>query len=94
MSGVYTPASLAKQMGCSDQHIRNLINRGELRAFRFGKKLMRIPAEAVEEYLCRNTVSSDIGESGPSPTKATKELSAARLARMTREKLRPSSPTS
>lgn len=80
---VYTPASLAEKMGCSDQHIRNLIKRGDLRAFRWGKKLMRIPADAVEEYLCKNTASSSIEENGPSPSKKTESVFAARLARMT-----------
>lgn len=46
----YTPESLAKRWGCSPRHIRNLINRGMLPAFSLGAKLVRIPANVVEEF--------------------------------------------
>jgi len=46
----YTPDQLAAVWGCSSNHVRNLIHSGELRAFRLGKRLLRIPAEAVGEY--------------------------------------------
>ena len=45
-----TPYQVANIWGCSPNHVRNLINRGELRAFRLGKRLFRIPAEAIGEY--------------------------------------------
>jgi excisionase family DNA binding protein len=51
---VYTPATLAERWHCSGRHIRNLINRGELKAFRLGGKLLRISAEEVEDYERRN----------------------------------------
>ncbi len=51
---VYTPATLAKRWLCSDQHIRNMIERGELKAFRVGGKLVRITAEEAEDYERRN----------------------------------------
>jgi excisionase family DNA binding protein len=52
---VYTPALLAERWQCSKRHIRNLIARGELEAFRIGEKLLRIRVEAVEEYERRNS---------------------------------------
>jgi len=42
---VYTPAPLAAEWKCSAHQIRNLIDNGELRAFRLGGKLLRIPVE-------------------------------------------------
>ena len=46
----HTPETLAAVWGCSPNHIRNLVRRGELRAFRLGPRLIRIPAAAVEEF--------------------------------------------
>lgn len=46
----YTPDSLAAHWGCSAAHVRNLIHKGELRAFRLGKRLFRIMPDAVREY--------------------------------------------
>ena len=39
---VLTPAMLADHWHCSERHVRNLINRGELRGVRLGGKLLRI----------------------------------------------------
>jgi excisionase family DNA binding protein len=71
----HTPATLAAEWGCSARHIRNLIDNGELRAFRLGRKLLRIPAAAVEEFLCRNdTLSGDSGASAALSTMTAPEL--------------------
>ncbi len=51
---VYTPRTLAQRWLCSDQHVRNLIARGELKAFRTRGKLLRIGGEEVEDYERRN----------------------------------------
>ena len=63
---VYTPETLAKKWECSARTIRNPIQRGELRAFRLGDKLLRIPEDAVEEFLRRRdtwaAMSSDHSE--------------------------------
>src|ERR1700730_4121719 len=48
-TGAYTPAALALRWQCSERHVRNLVAKGKLRAFRLGGKLIRIPIEAVEE---------------------------------------------
>jgi excisionase family DNA binding protein len=39
---------LAERWSCSEAHIRNMIRRGELAAFKLGGKLLRISAEEVE----------------------------------------------
>ncbi|WP_394092478.1 helix-turn-helix domain-containing protein [Xanthobacter autotrophicus] len=84
MNKVYSPTTLAEAWGCSAQHIRNLIRRGELEAIRFGPKLYRITEQAVGEFTCRNTASSNTAKNGPSPSRTKADSAfAARLARMT-----------
>ncbi|MER2250872.1 helix-turn-helix domain-containing protein [Methylorubrum podarium] len=39
---VYTPETLAKRWRCSANHVRNMIKRGNLPAFRSGGRLLRI----------------------------------------------------
>ena len=51
---VYTPAMLADRWACSERHIRNMIDRGELPAFRLGDKLLRIRSSDVENFECQN----------------------------------------
>lgn len=55
---VLTPEMLAEYWGCSGRHVRNLINRGELSAFRIGAKLVRIRRESIEEFESRNAEPS------------------------------------
>jgi excisionase family DNA binding protein len=59
---VYTPATLADKWGCSERHVRNMIDRGELPHFRLGGKLLRIRADIVEAYECQNGGSPGFGE--------------------------------
>lgn len=54
MPNVYTPKTLASAWQCSEKHVRNLIDRGELRAFYLGGKLLRIRPVDVEEFENRN----------------------------------------
>ncbi|WP_395451145.1 helix-turn-helix domain-containing protein [Aminobacter sp. UC22_36] len=81
---VYSPRTLAINWGCSERHVRNLINAGQLRAFRVGK-LLRIDPKAVEDYQCQNTVSEDCAEamSRSTMTRAAPvtEIRLARIAR-------------
>lgn len=44
----FSVKALAERWGVSRQHIYSLIRRGQLRAFPIGKRLVRIPADAVE----------------------------------------------
>jgi len=73
---LYTPATLAAEWGCSPRHVRNLINRGELRAFRLGRKLLRITTEAAEEYRCRSDTRSDDSPANASSSTTTTPASA------------------
>lgn len=54
----YTPDSLAERWQCSAETVRQMIKRGELRAFRVGV-MYRVPVDAVEEYECRTLPSGD-----------------------------------
>lgn len=46
----YGPAELAEALGCTRQHVHNLIERGQLRSVKVGGKRV-IPADAVAELL-------------------------------------------
>ncbi|WP_336067101.1 helix-turn-helix domain-containing protein [Nitratireductor rhodophyticola] len=47
---VFTPRTLAERWECSERHVRKLIDKGDLPAFRLGGKLLRIRREIVESY--------------------------------------------
>jgi excisionase family DNA binding protein len=88
MSRIYTPAMLAREWECSERHIRNLIAANELRAFRLGGKLLRIPADAVEDFKCRNTASSGSGAGSPSSIETPEDnATVTRLEPIARLKL-------
>ena len=53
-----SPDQVAERWGCSDNHVRNLFNRGELAGFRLGHRLIRIPVAAVHEYEQRQILPS------------------------------------
>jgi excisionase family DNA binding protein len=54
-----TPEQVAERWGCSANHVRNLIKRRELRAFRVGSRLLRVAPDAVEEFeRCQETTGS------------------------------------
>lgn len=59
LPNVFTPSTLAEYWQCSERHVRNLINRGELRHVRLGGKLLRIRSSDVEDFECRNGGSLD-----------------------------------
>ncbi len=45
-----TPEQVAEHWGCSANHVRNLVKRGELEAFKLGLRLIRITPQAVRDY--------------------------------------------
>ncbi|XHB99387.1 helix-turn-helix domain-containing protein [Nitratireductor sp. ac15] len=91
MSKPFTPATLAEFWGCSERHVRKMIESGELPAFRLGGKLLRIRREVVEAYQCQNGDLQDLRASSASHgTKATSGDVIA-LGRQTQKK-RPASP--
>ncbi|AUN31998.1 hypothetical protein C0V82_16345 [Niveispirillum cyanobacteriorum] len=61
MSKPFTPDTLAERWECSPRHIRDMINRGQLPAFRLGK-LVRISAESVQRI--EECGLSNIGDTG------------------------------
>ncbi|GAA5663414.1 hypothetical protein Brsp07_01892 [Brucella sp. NBRC 14130] len=81
----YRPEDVAKLWGCSSRQILNMINSGQLEAFRVGK-LLRITPAAVEEYQRRNTVSVKSEEGAAALLGERMALAdALRLRRQTRE---------
>lgn len=84
---VFTPATLAKRWDCSEQHVRNLINRGELPSFRLGGKLLRIRGEDVEAFECQNGASQDCGAGLRSRSTETEDATAIHSTPMIRAKL-------
>ena len=85
---IFTPATLAREWECSERHVRNLVASGELRAFRLGGKLLRIPPDAVEEFQCRNIASADSTGASASPGIETESVTVTRLQPTTRARLR------
>ncbi len=83
---MYTADAVAARWGCSHQHVHNLIKSGRLRAHRMGQKLIRIPAEAVEEFECQTVISPDSAEAGPQPGTKVASATVMRLVRATRRK--------
>jgi excisionase family DNA binding protein len=85
---VFTPAALAREWECSERHIRNLVAAGQLRAFRLGGKLLRIPEDAVQEFMACQTTASDgsMGDTA-SPGGKTENDTVTRLGPMTRARL-------
>lgn len=66
----YSVATLADRWQCSRQHVYGMINRGELRAFKLGAKLFRIPAEEVEKCEALPSLETIEASIAPSITKA------------------------
>ncbi len=60
----YTPRTLAERWGCSDRHIRDLIKKNKLPAFKVGS-LVRIGADVVERIEACGL--SNIGDTGAFP---------------------------
>src|SRR5438874_1829945 len=63
----YTVRTLAERWECSESHVYNLIQRGELAAKRLGK-LIRIPAAAVARFEEIDTWPDCANSDGPRPS--------------------------
>jgi excisionase family DNA binding protein len=50
---VLSISQTAKLLGVSESHVRNMIRRGELRAVKFGKRVL-VPVEAVDAVVDGN----------------------------------------
>jgi putative molybdopterin biosynthesis protein len=53
-----TPQEVAEALRLTPRTVHNLIERGELVAYRFGRQY-RIPREAFEEYVRRSRLQPD-----------------------------------
>lgn len=87
MDDIYTPETLAERWKCSAKHVRDLIKEGELAAFRLGGMLLRIRAQTVEEYECRNGASPDCAEGSRSRSSKTESAAGIHSELMTRARL-------
>lgn len=78
----YTPDELAERWGCSGNHIRAMIRKGTLPAFRLGK-LYRVPASVVEEYeACENAPSPRSDQDQLAQITKEAKLAASMTARL------------
>jgi excisionase family DNA binding protein len=54
MKIAYTIKETAEALGCGMNTTYTLVNSGQLKSFRFGKKIM-IPAQSIEEIIKRRS---------------------------------------
>jgi excisionase family DNA binding protein len=90
---------VAEHWLCSERHVRNMIDRGELPSWRAGGKLIRIWGSDVEEYECRQQRGGSPNSEAGSPSHGTmtqESATVSRLEPLTRARLsslrRPSMP--
>ncbi|AMS40494.1 hypothetical protein FHS67_002896 [Aminobacter aminovorans] len=84
MPNAYSPRTLALEWQCSERHIRNLIERGELKAFHLGGKLLRIEAAEAEAFKSRNATiqEPEPSETAPKMDDAPAQPQRSRAARL------------
>ena len=83
----YTPELLADRWSCSPNHVRNLIRRGELNAFRVGSRLLRISPDAVEEFeRCQQSTGSEGSTDAWSPPSGSMEPESVIVLRHSQER--------
>ena len=81
----FTPETLAERWQCSSSHIRKMIGRGELPAFRLGGRLLRVRARDVEEFeRCRNGDLDATEANGQQSLDQDQVENVVRLARIER----------
>lgn len=76
----FTPETLAERWGCSGETVRQMVRSGQLPGFRVGR-MIRIPANAVEEHeKCQNIESdafeADSASHGTSQTEGAGDTSS------------------
>ncbi|MFD9897496.1 hypothetical protein [Mesorhizobium sp. NPDC059025] len=88
---VMTPKMLADAWHCSERHIRNLIESGELKAFKLGEKLLRITTNEAELFRQRNSTSAkEAATLSSSPTEVEQDQPEATISDKKRRK--PAAP--
>ncbi|WP_350156282.1 excisionase family DNA-binding protein [Roseovarius indicus] len=78
---------LADRWQCSDETVRQMVHRGELRAFRVGR-MIRIPWDAVEELECQTSLSDGYAADSASTGRTKPESGGAINLRHARERKR------
>lgn len=73
MRDILTPSELADRWKCSEQHIRNMIDRGQLPSFKIGDKLLRIQRKHVEAFECQSGELPNSEENSASPGKTSED---------------------
>lgn len=61
---VMTPRMVADRWHCSERHIYNLVQKGELSSFRIGAKLVRIRGEDVQAFEAARSPEHSPPETG------------------------------
>ena len=91
---VFTPATLAAWWECSERHVRNLIDSGELRAFRLGGKLWRIRPQEVEAFECQSgdLPASEVNTASHGQTHQSRQDADVIALEQTISKRRPAAP--
>lgn len=82
MPNAYSPRTLALEWQCSERHIRNLTERGELKAFHLGGKLLRIEAAEAEAFKARNATIQEPKPPETAPEEAPPQPKRNRAARL------------
>lgn len=88
----FTPTTLAERWQCSERHVYNMIERGELPSFRLGGKLLRIRAEDVEAIECQAGGSQGSTANTASPGTTTPGSAAVIDLEHQMQKRRPAAP--
>src|SRR3990167_7761092 len=78
MTEILTGPEVGERLRCSPQAVRKLVRQGMIGHLRIGK-LIRIPASAVEEYLCAN-LQSPSPKSPPTKASGTSASTSAESA--------------
>ena len=73
---------VAAMLGCDPSHIRKLIDRGELEAFRYGRRGIAVFLDSVAEFQERNRITPKASRavSQPKPRQRTASTTAFRAA--------------
>jgi excisionase family DNA binding protein len=58
-TGLLHPHHVAELLACSDRHVRELINTGELVAYKIGRRSRRITKESLSLFLEKNKVDPE-----------------------------------
>ena len=80
----FTVARLADRWDCSDQHVRDIIAKGELSCFRAGR-LIRIPAAEVERFECGSSGIEEHGAPSPKAGQPAASPSEQKIVRLPNE---------